>query len=158
MRDMAAEWAPTTAGEALTIGILGKDPFVENGVNQLDRFVAEEKSKGRNIVVKRFSSANDYEHCHILFVSNQSANADAKETAADRMQAAKNTIQGEPVLIVGDSTGFAREGAVANLIFDRTTNLIQLEIDPDAAARAGLRLAPDLLRLKLVQIVRDSKG
>jgi hypothetical protein len=153
-----SEAAPITRGDPLKIGILGRDPFVENGVNQLDRFVAEEKLKGRNIVVKRFSSAKDYEFCHILFVSSLPANEGATETVADRVQAANKASEGSTVLIVGESTGLARQGAVANLVFDRTTNLIRLEINPDAAARAGLKLAPDLLRLKLVEIVRDSKG
>ena len=42
-------------------------------------------------------------------------------------------------------------------MFDRGTNLIRLELNPDAAARARLKLT-DLLRLKLVQIVRDTNG
>jgi hypothetical protein len=40
-----------TPGAPLKIGILGKDPFVENGVNQLDQMVAAESLKGGHIVV-----------------------------------------------------------------------------------------------------------
>jgi hypothetical protein len=62
------------------------------------------------------------------------------------------------VLLVGESAGLAKQGAVANLLYDRSTNLIQLEINPEAARVSGLKLAPDLLRLNLVQIVRDPQG
>ena len=55
-----ADVAPCT-GEPLRVGILGKDPFIENGVNQFDRFVAVEKRKGREIIVMRFATAKDYE-------------------------------------------------------------------------------------------------
>jgi hypothetical protein len=153
-------WPPDAAparGEPLKIGILGKDPFVENGVNQLDRTVAEQRLKGLNIIVKRFDSAKDYEPCHILFVSSLAEMKSVEQTVADRIKAAQNVTAGASVLVVGEATGLARQGAAANLIFDRTTNLIRLEINPDAAARAGMKFAPDLLRLKLVQIVRDSQ-
>ena len=130
----------------LIIGVLGPDLFLEGGVNQLDRTVAAERAKGRQIVVRRFESAKDYKPCHILFVS---------DAAGNRFADAKKVTDGEPVLLVGQSSGLARQGATANILFDRATNLIRLEINPDAANRAGLKLAPDLLRLKLVDIIRD---
>ncbi|MEX2317832.1 MAG: YfiR family protein [Pirellulales bacterium] len=151
-----ADAAPAP-GEPLSIGILGKDPFVENGVNQLDRMVAEQKRKGIPIVVKRFNSAKDYQPCHILFVANQAADGSEEKSLAARLDAAQQVAGKSTVLVVGESADVARQGAVANLMFDRATNLIRLEINPDAAARAGLKLAPDLLRMKLVQIVRDSQ-
>ncbi|MEX0612711.1 MAG: YfiR family protein [Pirellulales bacterium] len=148
--------AAPSRDEPLTIGILGKDPFFENGVNQLDRAIAEENLKGGNIVVKRFSSAKDYEPCHILFVSSLAADEGVEMTVDERIKAAAEITNGSTVLIVGESAGLAVQGAIANLLFDRATNLVRLEINPDAAARAGLKLSPDLLRLKLVMIVRDS--
>ena len=149
--------ATPARGEPLKIGILGKDPFVENGVNQLDRFVADEKLKGRNLIVQQYDSAKDYKPCHVLFVSSLAAAQSVEKTVQDRMKAARQVTHGAAVLIIGESAGQARQGAVANLIFDPTMNLIRLEINPDAAARSGLQLSPDLLRLKLVQIVRDSR-
>jgi hypothetical protein len=154
-------WPPEIAparGAPLKIGILGQDPFVENGVNQLDRIVAEEKLKGGDLVVQRFASAQDYQPCHILFVASLADAASGEQSVVDRMKAAQKVSDGKPVLIVGESPGLVRQGASANLLFDRATNLIRLELNPDAAARAGLKLPPDLLRLKLVQIVRDSPG
>ncbi len=139
----------------LNIGVLGQDPFVEGGVNQLDRTVAAERAKGRQIVVRRFDSAKDYQPCHILFVSDAPSEKSIERNLVERLDAARRLTDGKPVLLIGQSLGFARQGATANMLFDRTTNLIRLEINPDAATRAGLKLAPDLLRLKLVDIIRD---
>ncbi len=139
----------------LNIGVLGQDPFLEGGVNQLDRIVAAERDKGRQIVVRRFDSAKDYQPCHILFVSDAAGEKSLERNLVDRLAAARKLTDGKPVLLIGQSLGFAKQGATANMLFDRTTNLIRLEINPDAANRAGLKLAPDLLRLKLVDIIRD---
>ena len=139
----------------LIIGVLGQDPFLEAGVNQLDRTVVAERAKGRQIVVRRFDSARDYQPCHILFVSDSASEKSIERNLMDRLAAAKRLTGGKPVLLVGQSPGLARQGVTANMLFDRATNLIRLELNPDAANRAGLKLAPDLLRLKLVDIIRD---
>ena len=141
----------------LTIGVLGNDAFFEAGVNQLDRTVADERLKGRNLVIRRFDSAKDYQPCHILFVSDKPTEKSVEKTLAERLAAARKLAEKRPLLLVADSPGLASQGVTANMIFDRSTNLIRLEINPDAANRAGLKLAPQLLRLSLVQIVRDSK-
>jgi hypothetical protein len=145
-------------GVPLRIGIVGKDPFTENGVNQLERIIAAEKSKGAQIELMRFDSAKDYQPCQIVFISSEATEQSEEQTLAERVEAVKQVTDGQNVLIVGESTGLAQQGAIANLLFDRNTNLIHLEINPDAAARTGLKLTPDLLRLKLVRIVRDPKS
>jgi hypothetical protein len=150
-----AERAPSSLSP-LTIGVWGDDPFFESGVNQLDLKVREESRRGTIIVVKRFTSAADYRPCHILFVS--SAIRSQQDTSPlHRLKEARRIVGEEPVLIVGDAPDLARNGAAANLVFDRATNLIRLEINPDAAARANLKLSSDLLRLKLVTIVRETQ-
>jgi hypothetical protein len=146
------------SGGPLKIGILGKDPFIENGVHQLERIVDAGRSKGENVVLLHFDSVKDYQPCQILYVSSEAAERSEEQTVAERVEAAKKIAAEQTVLIIGESMGLARQGAVANLLYDRSTNLIQLEINPDEAARRGIKLAPDLLRLKLVKIVRDSKN
>lgn len=154
-------WPQTAApapGKPLTIGVLGRDTFDENRINQLDAVVAAAKAKGTTLVIQRFDSVRDYKPCHILFVSNLATDRSEEKTLAERLDAIQKAAAGSPVLLVGESKGLATQGAVANLVFDRATNLIQLEINPDAARRAGLTLAPGLLRLKLIKIVRDPPG
>jgi len=49
------------------------------------------------------------------------------------------------VLTVGDTDGFARDGVAINLYtFD---NRVRIEVNSTAAARAGVRLSANLMRL-----------
>ena len=141
----------------LTIGVLGQDPFFEGGVNQLDQTIAAERAKGRQIVVKRFDSAKDYQPCHILYVSDAANEKSVEQNFKDRLEAALKLTANKPVLLVGASPELARRGVAANMLFDRANNRIQLELNPDAANRHELKFAPQLLGLPVVQIIRDKK-
>lgn len=141
----------------LTIGVLGQDPFLEGGVNQLDQTVAAEQAKGRLIVVRRFDSAKNYQPCHILYVSDLAAPNSVEQAFKDRLEAAVKLTKDKPVLLTGAAPGLPAWGFSANMLFDRANNRIRLELNPDAANRHELKLAPQLLRLPVVQIVRDAK-
>jgi hypothetical protein len=53
--------------------------------------------------------------------------------------------EGRPVLTIGDTDGFAQAGVILNLYtFDQR---VRIEANTTAAARAGLRLSSQLLRL-----------
>lgn len=149
-----AEVAPSPK-RPLTIGVLGKDPFFEGGVNQLNQMVDAERARGRQIVVKRFDSAKDYQTqpCHILFVSDEATDMSVERTLEARLNAVRKFTDGKPVLLVGQSTDFARQGGSANLLYDRGKNIVRLQLNPEAAARADLKFAPGLLRLG--EIIRD---
>lgn len=149
-----AKVAPTRE-RPLTIGLLGQDPFLEGGVNQLDQVVAAEKARGRLIVVRRFDSAKDYEPCHILYVSNTPTENSVEQAFKERLEAAVKLAKDHPVLLTGAAPGLPAWGFSANLLFDRNQNRIRLQLHPQAAQRHGLKFAPDLLRLPIVEIVRD---
>lgn len=151
------EAAAPTPERPLTIGVLGQDPFVEAGVNQLDQMVAAEKANGRKFVVRRFESAKDYEPCHLLYVSDKAVETSVEQSFKQRLEAAVKLTDGKPVLLIGAAPGLPAWGFSANMLFDRANNRIRLELNPDAAHRHGLKFAPQLLRLPVVQIVRDAK-
>jgi hypothetical protein len=151
-------WPPETAPSEtrpLTIGILGKDPFVENEVNQLEQAAGRAQLQGGKIVIKRFESASEYEPCHVLFVSSRPQERATDEIPTERLKSAQRCTAGENVLLIGEAQGLAQQGATANLLYDRRSNVIRLELNPDAAAQTGIKFTPDVLRLKLVQIVRN---
>jgi hypothetical protein len=58
---------------------------------------------------------------------------------------------GGPVLLVGESNGFATNGGAINFFSDG--NKIRFEINPRAAEAAGLRVSSQLLRV--AKIVSD---
>lgn len=123
-------------GKPLTIGILGSDPFVDvNGVNHLKVNVPE-------AVILKLSDSAEIKACHILFVAKD----------AD-LAAALARVQGLPILVVGESPGLAKQGAMVNLVFDAQQNRIRMEINQDTAIGAGLELNEALLSSPLVEII-----
>ena len=145
------------AQRPLTIGVLGKDPFTERGINQLDQAIATERAKGNQIVVRRFDSAKDYKPCHILYVSDEAAPNSVEQNLKARLAAALNLAKNKPVLLVGGAPELATQGVAANMLYDRVANVIRLELNPEEADRHKLKFDAQLLNLSVVQIVRDKK-
>ena len=64
---------------------------------------------------------------------------------ARRLPAVLRAVTDATVLTVGDTDGFARDGVAINLYtFD---NRVRIEVNGTAAARAGVRLSANLMRL-----------
>jgi hypothetical protein len=147
------EWPPNAIGDDSTfvIAVLGPNPFG----NALETIAATEKVQGKKIVIRHFASAKDYQPCHVLFISNGAdENADEK-TAADRLKAVLPKTQGMPVLLVGDSPGFALQGGMVNFYIEN--NNLKLEINLKEAQAAGLKISARFLVLKdLVKVVSKS--
>jgi hypothetical protein len=142
---------PADTADPFVIGVLGRDPFGAT-LREVERVGTV---GGKRIVVHRFSSMVQYKPCQILFVSRIAAAGHEGETAEDRLNAALAKTQGTPVLLVSDTQGFARKGVVINFLVQ--ANLIRMEINQDAAQRAGLAIAAPLLGLNVVTIVRDNE-
>ena len=156
---------PLVAGpdNTFVIGILGKDPF--DGVNEARQPVnhlrvmvdARKTFNGLKLVIRQFDSAKDYQPCHVLFVSAKAAEKSVEWKPEERLKAAVEKTKGSPVVLVGDTKGFAQQGAVINYFLTPVGGgemSVNFELNPDAAARAGIRIDPRILRL--ATIVRDN--
>lgn len=127
----------SSSDSPIIIGLLGHDPFGAN----LDRIVRGEVVRGRQLVVKRLSSVRKAKDCHIVFVSSS-------ETS--RIRGILATLRAANVLTVGETDTFCPLGGVVNLVTQRER--IGIEVNPDAAKRAGLRINSRLMKLaKLVK-------
>lgn len=73
---------------------------------------------------------------HLVFVPADQAGA---------LDDLERTVEDAPVLLVGESEGFAARGGVINLYTE--DGRIRFEINRKAAERRGLRLSSRLLRL-----------
>ncbi len=116
----------------LVIAILGRDPFG----GEIDRAIEGKTVNGRRLVIKRFSSLETYEQCHILFVSS------SERGNLPRILAAVRT---NSVLTVSETDRFAQIGGIINFI--TIENRIRFEINQAAAERVGLKISSKLLSL-----------
>jgi len=129
---------PDAATGPVSICVLGEDPFGST----LDETLANKTAKGQPIVARRIRSAGAVASCRILFVSR---------SEQPRLDATLAALHGQATLTVSDMVGFPSQGGMIHLkvVDDR----IKLEINPDNAERAGLKIRSELLRL--AELVRN---
>ncbi|MBI3468654.1 MAG: YfiR family protein [Planctomycetes bacterium] len=123
--------------EPFAIGVLGYDPFG----SILDEIAARKKVGGRRIVIRRFSSMQEYTPCHLLFIPGTLT---PQEQAA-AIQQTRET----PVLLVGETAAFAERGGGIGFFVEQ--NRLRFAISTDAADQQQLKISSKLLSLaKLV--------
>ena len=130
-----AEWPASAfdgAKSPLVIGVVGRDAVSDDLLHRYARATAN----GRPVEIRRVSagSARELRACHIIFVP-QSEDADGIIAS----------VQGAPVLVVGESEGFARRGGA--LAFVKQEGTLKFEANPKAAARNGVTVSSRLLRV-----------
>jgi hypothetical protein len=137
------EWPPdlsSNVNEPFVIGIVGRDPFGD----AVEQSLLRNTLNGRALAIRRFKREQDARGCQILFIS---------ASERKRLQALLASLQGDPVLTVGDTENFAKAGGV--IAFTLEDNRVRFEINVDAAQRAGLRISSKLL--SLAKIVRGER-
>ncbi len=130
-------WPASSSGgekDPFVIGVLGIDHLG----GALDAVAAAKKVHGREIVIRRFKSLDEYTACHILLVT--------KDMALVEQLRAIRRLGRSPVLLVGETPGFAYRGGHINFYIE--ANNIRFEINNEAAKRAQLKIGAQLLRLK----------
>ncbi len=115
----------------LRLCVLGEDPF-HGALAALEGRTV----KNRPMVAGRLSSGDPLGQCHLLFVS-------ASEHG--RLGTILESLRGMPVLVVGDTPGFARSGGTIRLKI--VGNKVRFEINVGAAQHAKLKIDSRLLRL-----------
>lgn len=131
-------WPPRAQpgpSQPLVIAVTGDDEVVK----ALARDIGDARVGDRAVAVRGIASAEELSGAQMLFVSGQApAAADAWIDAA----------RAHPVLLVGESEGFARRGGEIN--FFREGGRLRFEINLEAARRAGLQISSRLLRLAVL--------
>ena len=129
-------WPAQAFGDApdssLTIGVFAEDPF--DGT--LRELAEGETVDGRALRVREVPSVAQARRCQMLFVP---------ASHADRVEELRSGLEGAPVLMVGESDGFAARGGSINFYLEE--DRIRFEVNREAAERSGLRLSSRLLRL-----------
>lgn len=117
--------------------VVGKDPF-----GKLLEITLGRKTVGkRAIVVERVDGLPRKLTVHAVFCGG---------LAPEQRLALIRLAAGRPVLLVGETPGFAEDGAGVNLFIERTK--VRFEVNPEALKGAGLSLSSEML--KLARLVR----
>jgi hypothetical protein len=129
------EWPPEAFSQPdspIMIGVLGDDPFEE----VLDQIVRGRTINGRPLVIKRSKRVQDLKSCNVLFISSSEQERESQILAS---------LQGLPVLTVGETQQFLSNGGIIRLKMKQQK--VRFNIRAQVAERAGLKLSSQLLSL-----------
>lgn len=126
------QWPPDTTSSALVVGVVGDGPL--EGL--LDRIIAGKTVQGRELVVRRIGNDDDLRSCDIVFVG-----ASEERRTADILR----SLQPQPVLTVGETPHFLRDGGMIRFLIEGSR--VRFQIDPQNADRARLKISSQLLSL-----------
>lgn len=122
----------------LNLCLIGKDPF---GVI-LEHTAEHLSNMGKQFNIKRSISLADTPECSILFIS---------KSEALRLNQIISRVKGKPILLIGDTPGYADGGVGINFFSDGKQ--IRFEINKKVIERSGLRISSELL--DLAKIIDD---
>lgn len=121
--------------DGLNFCLVGQDPF-GNILVQLEQKL---KRNGKGLLIKRQVSVDEMPKCHILFVG-QLENIQLNQILS--------RVHKSPVLVIGDSPGYAHRGVGINFIIKN--NKIRFEINREAIEQTGLRVSSELLNIATI--------
>ena len=128
------EWSEKNlpAKEGVIIGVIGDDVFAD----VVEEAASHKTVNGKPIKVKKYRSVEDAGESQILFVGSGART----DTEPIIKQCRKSGT-----LTVGEGSSFLDAGGVIRFVI--RDDRVQLEINPDAAKAAGLKISSKLLRL-----------
>lgn len=112
------------------LGVIGKNPFGA----VLNDFFINQKIKNKKVNIKYISDIEDINGCHFLFISESEKNS---------LTEILSFTEDKPILTVGDTPGFAKEGVGINLITEK--DKIKFEINMKSVSDKGIKPSSQLL-------------
>jgi hypothetical protein len=140
------EWPANEASHpahSIVIGVLGDDPF--GGF--LEQTLVGKTYHDKPLVARRVQKSEDPASFQVLFIS---------KSEEARLGDILTSLDGASVLTVSDMDHFADRGGMIG--FRREGNKVRFEINADAAARAGLTISSQLLKLATRVIYASEAG
>lgn len=118
--------------QPISIGVVGETPLTA----ELQSIVKDRKVRGRSVLVKSATSADDVRNVHLLFVgAGQSAAFGGIRTAA----------QSGSVLTVGESPEFEAAGGIITFLIEG--DKVRFAINMSSAEQAHLKISAQLQQL-----------
>ena len=132
------DWPPSVYSKPespFAICILGDDPFG----SVIDDTLRGKTIADHPVVIRRDKDAAAARRCQIVFVS---------ASEKHRLPNIFESLKGASVLVVGDVDGFAAAGGAIELTLENSR--VGFDINPGAAAGAGLHISSKLLALATI--------
>lgn len=127
------EW-PSSSQE-FVIGVYGDSPIIK----ELENMAKTKKAKGRPIIVKKISTAEEALNCQLVYVP-PSKSAQTKLIA--------ERIKGKPILLVGEREGLARKGAALSFV-TMDDDTLKFEFNQGVLDQNNLKIPTVLSKLGL---------
>lgn len=118
-------------GGSITVCVFGEDRF-----GSALAATAGESSRGRKIEIRRVSTPDELQPCHVAFISSSERRREFQVL---------RELAGRPVLTIGETRGFTDRGGIINLVPVGKT--IRFEINQPAAERNRLKVSAQLMQL-----------
>lgn len=126
------DWPAGSVADRFVIGVAADEEFSQKVMEA----VRGRRMNDRDIVVRPIGDTDEECSCQVLFVA---AGED------DRSAALLRASRTRPVLTVGETTAFLREGGIVRVF--RSDDRLRLQINNKGAEDAGLKISSRLLRL-----------
>lgn len=138
--DWPADSNVVSSSTPFVICVIGDNPFG----NYLQELAKTRKIKNRTIEVQIVTDFQRVKDCDLLFISR---------SEKDRLHEILAQTEGKPILTIGDTVGYAKDGVLINFYQEETN--IRFEVNADAIQKSNLKFNARLL--KLARIVDSSK-
>jgi hypothetical protein len=126
------DWPAASIAERFVIGVAADDDFIA----KVTASARGRRLNNREVVVRRVTESDESCACHMLFVGVQEDG---------RFAALLRSARTKPVLTVGETTAFLREGGIVRVF--RADDRLRLQINNKGADEAGLKISSRLLQL-----------
>ncbi|HLP11906.1 MAG TPA: YfiR family protein [Flavobacteriales bacterium] len=131
------EWPPEVASKGdFVVGIIGDSPISK----ELQTLAANKKVKGKNIVLKRFSTVEECSGCQLLYVASGKSSM---------MKTIKESLKSKPVLVVGEREGTAKKGAALSFV-TLEDDVLKFDINKAEIEQHQLKISSSLITLGIV--------
>jgi len=126
------DWPAASVNDRFVIAVAADDDFSQKVITA----ARGRRLNNREIAVRRLAESDETCGCQMLFVGGRE---DARSTTLLRWARTK------PVLTVGETTAFLREGGIVRVF--RADDKLRLQINNKSAEDAGLKISSRLLQL-----------
>ena len=130
---MFVDW-PAAPGDRFVIAVAADQGFTD----AVAEFARGRRLQGRDIQVRRLSETDEPCTCQLLYVGVRND---------DRSAGLLRWTKTKPVLTIGETTAFLREGGIVRLF--RDGDRLRMQINNKSAEDVGLKISSRLLQLAL---------